>query len=127
MIYILLNNTYYYIDHVIVLGESSSSLRRRDTWPDKLRRDLLKYYDKHSRPVISNNLTNVTVNTVLKYIDLVSFPSTLVVLSSTSTWSWIALHNNNCVYQYFMVTRIIYSISCHRIWICIHDLWLLCI
>lgn len=43
-----------------------------DTWTDKLRRDLLRFYDRHSRPVIGDNLTNVTVNTVLKYVDLVS-------------------------------------------------------
>lgn len=43
-----------------------------DTRTDKLRRDLLRFYDRHSRPVISDNLTNVTVNTVLKYVDLVS-------------------------------------------------------
>lgn len=46
-----------------------------DTWTDKLRRDLLRFYDRHSRPVISNNMTNVTVNTVLKYVDLVSIPT----------------------------------------------------
>jgi len=43
-----------------------------ETRTDKLRRDLLRFYDRHSRPVINDNLTNVTVNTVLKYVDLVS-------------------------------------------------------
>lgn len=43
-----------------------------DTRTDKLRRDLLRFYDRHSRPVIGDNLTNVTVNTVIKYVNLVS-------------------------------------------------------
>lgn len=43
-----------------------------DTRTDKLRRDLLRFYDRHSRPVISDNITNVTVNPVLKYVDLAS-------------------------------------------------------
>lgn len=45
---------------------------RSETRTDKLRRDLLRFYDRNSRPVISDNITNVTVNTVLKYVDLVS-------------------------------------------------------
>jgi len=52
--------------------DNSGKQHWNDTWTDKLRRDLLRFYDRHSRPVISDNLTNVTVNTVLKYVDLVS-------------------------------------------------------
>lgn len=50
----------------------------REARTDKLRRDLLRFYDRNSRPVIGDNLTNVTVNTVLKYVDLVS-DNTVVV------------------------------------------------
>lgn len=45
---------------------------RSEARADKLRRDLLGSYDRHSRPVIGDNLTNVTVNTILKFVDLVS-------------------------------------------------------
>lgn len=55
----------------------------REARTDKLRRDLLRFYDRNSRPVIGDNLTNVTVNTVLKYVDLVS--GNTVVVSNAHT------------------------------------------
>ncbi|XP_025412106.1 acetylcholine receptor subunit alpha-type acr-16-like isoform X2 [Sipha flava] len=62
-------------------------LRQRRTPVDKLRKDLLRYYDKHSRPVISNNLTNVTVNTVLKYIDL-DFQNSIMTVNAWVSMTW---------------------------------------
>ncbi|XP_060848778.1 acetylcholine receptor subunit alpha-like 1 [Rhopalosiphum padi] len=58
-----------------------------DTWTDKLRRDLLRFYDRHSRPVISDNLTNVTVNTVLKYVDL-DFQNSIMTINAWVSMTW---------------------------------------
>lgn len=58
-----------------------------DTPTDKLRRDLLRFYDRHSRPVISEKLTNVTVNTILKNVDLVSkyYQGTYIIITCLKT------------------------------------------
>jgi len=58
-----------------------------ETRTDKLRRDLLRFYDRHSRPVINDNLTNVTVNTVLKYVDL-DFQNSIMTINAWVSMTW---------------------------------------
>ncbi|XP_050533618.1 acetylcholine receptor subunit alpha-type acr-16-like isoform X2 [Daktulosphaira vitifoliae] len=70
-----------------------------DTWTDKLRRDLLRFYDRNSRPVIGNNLTYVTMNPVIKYVDM-DFKQSIMTINAwiSMTWQDEKLHWNSSQY-----------------------------
>ncbi|XP_050442726.1 neuronal acetylcholine receptor subunit beta-3-like [Adelges cooleyi] len=58
-----------------------------ETWTDKLRRDLLRSYDRNSRPIIGDNLTNVTVSPVIKYVDL-DYKQSIITINAWVSMTW---------------------------------------
>ncbi|VVC36084.1 Nicotinic acetylcholine receptor,Neurotransmitter-gated ion- [Cinara cedri] len=79
-----------FINFVNINAETSDdnwTKSRNNTWTDKLRRKLLQFYDRHSRPVINDNLTNVTINTVLKYVDL-DYQNSIMTINAWVSMTW---------------------------------------